>query len=219
MEIISPHFFEFYRQLQQNNSSDWFKANQKSYEEFVKHPFLKFVEVLIEKLQEKVYPTFKIPAKDLIYRINRDIRFTKDKTPYKIFSGAHLNPKGKVTEFPGLYLQMGADGCFFGGGCYYISPPALNQIRQEIAYQTDEWYKILEDKNFKDVFGTVHGVRTKTMPRNFKEETCEWLKNKQFYLWKEIPEEDFLSTEIISTLKYYAETAIPFLRFLETSFN
>ena len=219
MSYLRPAFFQFYQDLVIHNDSEWFKANQKLYEQEVKRPFLALLEDLIQAFQVNVYPHFKIPAKDLVYRINRDIRFSKDKTPYKTHSGAHINPRGKQSEYPGLYLQAGAEGCFFGGGCYMISPPSLYKIRQEIAYHTTEWEEIIQNPVFQEHYGTVQGERLKSMPRDFKEETCEWIKNKQFYLWKSIPPEAFYQDGIIQTLTKEAEASVPLLRFLERGFE
>ena len=108
--VLSPAYFRFFRELASNNSKAWFDENRSRYERDVKRPFYAMITAWIEAVQP-FDPELQASASDVIYRINRDIRFSADKTPYKVQMGAHLNLRGKkAMGFPGVYMEVGASG-------------------------------------------------------------------------------------------------------------
>src|SRR5688572_9652097 len=118
MAHFSPEFVKFFKNLAKNNSTVWFNENRKTYEAEVKKPFAAFIDELIKKVQ-KIDPAIKIKASDAIMRINKDIRFSKDKTPYNTYVAAIVSVTGrKSKEYPGMYLQLGADKIMVFGGAY-----------------------------------------------------------------------------------------------------
>ena len=113
---FSKDFLDFFKELAANNNKDWFDANRKRYDKSVKEPFKAFVADLISESQ-KIDPSIDIEAKDAIFRINRDIRFSKDKTPYKLDRSAIISAAGrKDHSIPGFYIALGPDKTYLGGG-------------------------------------------------------------------------------------------------------
>ena len=109
---FSPDFFEFFIELSMNNQKTWFDLNRKRYEEKVKAPFLEFVTTLIDRMSLIDSDFNGIVPKECIFRINKDIRFSKDKTPYKSFCSASIHVGGRKSMFPGgMYIEIGAESC------------------------------------------------------------------------------------------------------------
>src|SRR5688572_23573096 len=116
MPYFSTDFIKFFKDLAKNNSSEWFNENRKVYEKEVKKPFATFVEEMIGRIRTHE-PQVKIKAADAIMRINKDIRFSKDKTPYNTHVAANISPFGKKDKsYPGFYFQFSADGIKIVGG-------------------------------------------------------------------------------------------------------
>ena len=152
MQYFTNKFFKFFDELQKNNNKEWFEKNRAVYETEVKQPFRKLVEDLTENLA-KDYPETNRNASKAIFRINRDIRFSKDKSPYKLNVGASFNKTGtKDFETPGFYVGIGADEIGVGGGKYFCSKEDVAKIRQEIYYNHDKFKKILTAKSFKEKY-------------------------------------------------------------------
>ena len=132
MKYFNPAFFKFFDQLTKNNNKEWFDANRSIYEEEVKKPFRKLVEDLTEKLAKDL-PEINREVSKSIFRINRDIRFSLDKSPYKNHLGAVFSRTGtKDLDYPGYYMHFGADEIMVGGGKYQVDKEQLAKIRQEI---------------------------------------------------------------------------------------
>lgn len=188
MSFFTKDFLEFFRELEQNNNRDWFHGNKKRYDASVKKPFNNFVEEMISRIHA-VDPEVAIPAKDAIFRINRDIRFSKDKSPYKTHMAAVISREGRRNHAePGLYFHLGADKVYLGGGAYQLDKQPLYNVRKTIAENTDEFQKLIEDKQFKKKFGGIKGEQNKVLPKEFKEaaETQPLIYNKQFYYMAEL---------------------------------
>ena len=121
MVYFTREYQTFLQQLRKNNNKTWFDSNRKRYEEHVKQPFAAFVEVMIDLIRADDAEV-EITAKDAIFRINRDIRFSKEKSPYKTHMAANVSKEGrKSKEWPGFYFQFSADRVTVGGGTYMMS--------------------------------------------------------------------------------------------------
>ena len=137
---------KFLKDLKKNNNKPWFDAHRKEYEA-AKIDFATFIQAVIDK-HSKSDPTIKSTvAKDCMFRINRDVRFSKDKSPYKTNMGAYINRGGKKSVFAGYYFHCEPGQCFVGGGLWMPMPPELNKVRQEIDYNLDAFIKIMTSKN------------------------------------------------------------------------
>lgn len=122
MVYFTPDYLEFFKELAANNHKEWFDVNRKRYQSVVRDPFKNFISELISVLS-KSDPDLSIEAKDAIFRINRDIRFSKDKTPYKLNNSALITPGGRKNKnHPGIYLEFGPEKMAFYGGIYTHLP-------------------------------------------------------------------------------------------------
>jgi len=216
MKYFNPAFFKFLDGLSKNNNKEWFDANRETYEEEVKKPFRKLVEDLTEKLAKDV-PEINRNISKSIFRINRDIRFSKDKSPYKNHVAAVFSRKGtKDEDYPGFYMHFGANEVAVGGGKYNVTKDQLAQIRQEIFYNNKEFKKILADKNFVGVYKTLQGDKSKILAPDYKEFVKEQplIANKQFWYWADLTRKDALSDKIDTILLSHMKAGLKMNRFL-----
>lgn len=198
MAHFTEDFLKFFQGLAKNNEREWFHANKKDYETHVKNPFKDFVQLIIDKMQE-VDPTVVILPKDAIFRINRDIRFSKDKTPYKTNVSAAISAGGRKDHSkPGIYFEMGAEKFGIYSGVYMPDKNQLQSIREGIASQPKEFGKILKDRKFKKFWGEIHGEKNKRIPKEFKEdvETQPLIANKQFYVMTQFDADKILDPKL-----------------------
>lgn len=197
--FFQKDFLDFFIELAPNNHKDWFDANRKRYENFVKDPFKDFVTHLIKKLAEKD-PVFKdLDAKDCIFRINRDIRFSKDKQPYKLMVSAVIAPEGKKSKaVNGVYFELGPEHVRVYGGVYEIDKDDLLTVREGIAADPEKFKKAYQNPTFKKVFGEIRGEKNKIVPKELKEaaEKEPLILNKQWYFFTEFEPETVLSDKL-----------------------
>lgn len=219
MSYFTQDYNEFLKELAANNDRDWFKARKKRYEASVKEPFKAFVADLIEAIGEHEPETKKLLPKTAIYRIYRDTRFSKDKTPYKLYNSAVVSPYGrKSMDYPGLYFQFGAGELWIGGGSYMPPKEELHNIRQSMSEQPDRVRKLLSDSVFVKRFGEIRGDKNKRIPKEFKEahQDLPLIANKQFYFMAEYDDESIILREdlIDFVVQHYldAKAWIDFLR-------
>jgi uncharacterized protein (TIGR02453 family) len=214
MSFFSPAFFKFFEQLEKNNNKEWFEANRKTYENEVKAPFKKFVTHIINELA-KDQPDLLRDASKCIFRINRDIRFSKDKSPYKNNVAAVFNRSGTKDMRPGYYLHIGAKELFIGGGMYMLDKEQIEKVRQEIYYNADEFKKIISEKSFKSLY-TVEGEKNKVLTPDYKEFAKEQplIANKQFYFHGNLTREDILSKDLDKRVLKYFRAGAAFNDFL-----
>ena len=189
MAWFTADFNAFFKDLAKNNNKEWFDANRKRYEASVKEPFAAFVAEAIKRIR-KHDKSIQLEPKDAIFRINKDIRFSKDKTPYKLETSAIISPAGrKDHSVPGIYLAFGPEAVKFYGGCYQPEKDQLLSIRTAILHDGKGFRKAIEGKAFKALFGTVQGEVNKVLPAEFKEAAKKepLIANKQFYVGAEKP--------------------------------
>lgn len=173
---------QFLKQLSQNNNKPWFDENRKNYEE-CKAEFIDKVDSFIKSCEKFDQDIVGLESKKCIFRINKDVRFSKDKSPYKSNFGASINPGGKKSMLPGYYLHIEPGKSFLAGGCYQPMPDVLAAIRQEIDYNADEFKKILNHKDFKNYFKALSDEdKLKTAPKGYDKNHPEiaLLQHKHF---------------------------------------
>lgn len=189
MSHFNPAFVKFFKELAKNNHKEWFDENRKTYETEVREPFKAFVGLLIEEVR-KYEPEMYIKPSDAIFRINRDIRFSKDKTPYKTHSGAYLSARGKKdSTYPGLYVQLSPEGVMVASGVYMPDKTSLTDLRYFIFNHLAEFKSLYSDPKFVEVFGTINGEKQKRLPPDLKEAAVQepLLYNKQFFFETTLP--------------------------------
>jgi uncharacterized protein (TIGR02453 family) len=202
--MFTSDYTQFFKDLAANNNRDWFQENKKRYEKSVKDPFKSFVQALIEMVARHE-GEMEIQPKDCIFRINRDIRFSKDKTPYKLNCSAIVSKGGKKDKtYPGLYVEASPEHVRVYGGVYMPDKDQTFDIREKILNKTSDFKSLYEDKKFKKYFGEIRGDKNKRTDKSFMEhsETEPLIMNKQWYWFSEmdpkILESDKLITEIES---------------------
>ena len=149
--MLQSSTLKFLKDLKKNNNKPWFDAHRKEYEA-AKGDFLNFVQAIIDKHCKKDKTISGLKAKDCVFRINRDVRFSKDKSPYKTNMGAYINRGGKKSLFGGYYFHCEPGKAFLGGGLWMPMPPELSKVRQEIDYNLNAFKKIISSKKFKSVY-------------------------------------------------------------------
>jgi len=214
--IFTPEYARFFRELAANNHKDWFDANRKIYENLTRKPFIALVEGIRQHLLPFMPELGAFEARQLLFRINRDVRFSKDKSPYKPHLSAAFSSQGKTGDFPGYYLQMGAEGIWIGGGAYQMDKDSLFKVRQEIVYNPEEFESLIKDKTFVQHYEAVKGEKNKRLPPEFREdgEKIPLLYNKSFYFMRELPPEAIEAPDLLATLTSHIDAGRAFNAFL-----
>lgn len=187
--MLQPPTFKFLRDLKKNNNKPWFDEHRKQYEA-AKADFYTALETIIKGIAPFDSSIAHLKAKDCAFRINRDVRFSKDKSPYKTNMGAFISKGGKKINNAGYYIHIEPGGCFAAGGFYMPDAPQLAKIRQEIDYSFDAWKKIVAEKKFKAHFVKgVEGIEVLSRPPKGYDETnpaITYLKMKSFIVSREL---------------------------------
>lgn len=199
MAFFEKDFLDFFIELAGNNHKDWFDANRKRYEKSVKDPFKVFVQHMVDLIAKEDKRFVGLEAKDCIFRINRDIRFSKDKTPYKTYLSAVISPKGKKSDsVHGIYFEFGPEHLRAYGGIYEIDKEKIERIREAIASDIKGFQKLYQAKEFKDLFGEVLGEKNKIIAKDVKKAAEEepLIYNKQWYFYTQFEPEVLMSEDL-----------------------
>ena len=218
-EGFSKDFFKFFRDIKKNNERPWFEANKERYKEVVIAPIQDFIIALAPKLA-KVSDQIRCdprPNGGSMFRIYRDVRFSKDKSPYKTQAGIQFrHVHAKDFRAPGYYLHLAPGEVFFGGGMYMPEPPALVMIRTAIAEKPAEWKKMLAAPGIKK-FGGLGEFDTLTKPpRGFAPDNplIEDIKRKSFFVTMDSSEEEAGKPAFVSQVAKTFGDAAPLMSFL-----
>lgn len=182
--MVSPKILQFLKDIKENNNREWFHENKNYYEEYKKE-YSKLIQEFLDEMIPMDDSLRHLEVKDCAFRIARDIRFSKDKTPYKTHAGIWLSGGTKNTNLPGYYIHIEEGKSFIGGGVWWPDNNDLKKIRKEIAYFTEDLEEVLNDKNFKKEFGNFERTETnslKTSPKDYEKNhpAIEYLKLKSF---------------------------------------
>lgn len=189
--MIDVSTLNFLKKLSQNNNREWFNDNRKQYEQ-ARDNFADFINELIPTINEIDDFITDVTPKNSVFRIFRDVRFGKNKDPYKTNFGAAMCKGGRKSEYSGYYLHIKPNGeSFVGGGIYHPQPKVLNSIRQEIAFNTEAYENIIHSKPFISNFGELQGDKLVRPPKGFdKNHTAiEHLKRKDFLMLHKMEDE------------------------------
>ena len=193
MELsLSKEVFDFLKLLKNNNNRDWFNAHKDLY--LKNHQILiGYADSLIEKMS-KFDNIETVSGKKSLYRIYRDTRFSKNKTPYKTHWGGFLARATNQLR-GGYYFHIEPGNSFVGGGFWKPNPEDLKRIREDIAIDDSELRSILADKNFRNTFGELMGEQVKTAPKGYKKEhpAIDLLRHKQFLVMKKFTDKEVLA--------------------------
>jgi len=210
----------FLNDLAANNDRDWFNANKPTYEK-ARKIVEDFVQSLILELSLFDNSLHGLEAKQTMFRIYRDVRFSKNKLPYKTNMGSYISPGGKKSEKASYYLHLEPGSSFLAGGAYRPSPDNLKKIRQEILFNTQDYKDILNSKPIKKYFGEVRGDSLKRPPVGFPSDfkDIELIKNKDFLLVHEVSDDIVLSDDFLMYATKVFKALKPFNDFLNRSIS
>ncbi len=215
---IGPEFFEFLSELRTNNNRDWFKANKKRYEHDVRDPMLQLISDFGPRLL-KISPHFTAdprPVGGSLFRIYRDVRFSKDKSPYKTHTAARFQHKrAKDVHAPGFYVSLAPDEVFVGLGIWHPDGKTLRTLREAIAESGPAWRKILDKPRFRDAF-TQGGESLKRAPKDFDPEhpMIDQLKRKDYIASQELSPDDATRPDFLDRFTEACRLGAPYVRFL-----
>ena len=219
--MLKSATLKFLKDLKKNNNKPWFEVHRKEYES-AKIDFAAFIQNVIDK-HSKSDPTIKsLVAKDCMFRINRDVRFSKDKSPYKTNMGAYINRGGKKSVFAGYYFHCEPGQSFVGGGLWMPMPPELNKVRQEIDYNLDAFKKIVTSKKFKAVYKDLSHESEYVLsrvPKGYESTNpaAEYLKMKSFVSMTSLKDSDLTSKELVKKTTTAFEALQPLIDFINES--
>ena len=202
--MLTKETLQFLEDLKNNNNRDWFLENKKRYEIF-KKDYHQLVSDFLDAMKPLDATLEMLEVKNCTFRINRDIRFSKDKSPYKDHLGIWMSSGNKIHNRSGYYVHIAKDGCFIGGGLWAPEPADLKKIRNEIAYFYDDLEEILQDKKFKKEFKTFDISDTnklKNPPKGFDKEhpALEFLKLKSFVASQKFDVQELLQKDFVSKM-------------------
>lgn len=215
MTHFSPDFIAFFKKLAANNHTEWFHANKKRYEKSVKEPFLQFVTHFIQTVQTFDNTVTTTPQK-AIFRINRDVRFAADKSPYKIHASAAVESGPRSDWMPGFYFELSPEWVRIYSGIYLIDKDRLYQLRTYLAQHTTAFLDIINNPEFKKTYKNLLGERNVRIPPEFKDTAVRLpeIANKQFYVMTEYPPTLIEKETLLNTLIQHYQVALPFKNFL-----
>jgi uncharacterized protein (TIGR02453 family) len=216
--MLEPQTLRFLSQLKKNNNKPWFDAHRAAYEA-ARIDFSNFIQLVIEALQKTDTTITGLMAKDCLFRINRDIRFSKDKTPYKVAFGASIKRGGRKSPFAGYYFHLEPGQSFVGGGFWMPEAPALKAVRQEVDYNWPEFEAILKEKNFKKIYGDLYksaGVSLSTMPKGYEKDNpaATYLRLKSFIAETKVEDEELTKAGLHKKTLAAFEALQPLLQFI-----
>lgn len=208
---------KFLKDLEKNNNRPWFELNRKKYEA-AKADLQNMVADLIPAIAKFDEPIGNLAVKECTFRINRDVRFSKNKSPYKNNMAAYFSQGGKKASVAGYYFHCEPGKSYAAGGFYGPMPPELAKIRQEIDYSFDEWKKILHNKSFMKYFPEgVDGIESLVRPPKGYDENnpaINYLKMKHFIVSKPLSDEALQSKTLVKDVAKIFETMKPMIDFL-----
>lgn len=217
MSNIHPDTFSFMKELKKNNNKEWFHAHKDRYTE-IRESFIEFLESIYPYLQEFDPELKGIDVRKSVFRINRDIRFSKDKSPYKTSIAGVLiaGGKNKSSEHSGYYLHLEPEKSLIAGGAYMPVSPWLSRIRKEISSDSESFRTILESKSFIRYFGVLSGEKLKVAPRGYEKDhpDIDLLKYKSFTAVNEVSEEEVVSDSFAEHFITVSKVLKPFNDFL-----
>ncbi len=210
----------FLSRLKENNNREWFNENKAAYEE-ARGIIESFVNELIVGISQFDKPVTGLEAKKAMFRIYRDIRFSKNKTPYKTSFGSYIAPNGRKSITAGYYLHIEPGASFLAGGMHNPQSEHLKKVRQEIMYNIYEFKSILNQKVFKENFEILRGEKLKRPPKGFPAdfEDIELLKHKEFVVIHELSDDEILTDSFFENTIAVFKTMKPLNDFLNRALD
>ncbi len=221
--MLQPATLSFLKALKKNNNREWFEKNRSKYED-AKQDFETFVTAVLDKMRAIDPSIADLKTKDCVFRINRDVRFSKNKAPYKTNMAMYISKGGKKTNNAGYYLHCEPGSAFIAGGMWMPMAPELKLVRQEIDYNWDEFKKLLAAKKFKATFSDLEKTAETSLvrpPKGYDETNAaiEYLKLKSFIASTKLDDTDFTSKDLAKKVVAHFETIKPLIDFLNRALD
>jgi uncharacterized protein (TIGR02453 family) len=220
--MLQSSTIKFLKDLKKNNNKLWFEKNRSLYEN-AKADFAGFIQRVIDLHGKKDSSIKALVAKDCLFRINRDVRFAKDKSPYKSNFGASINKGGRKAEnSAGYYFQVQSGRNFAGGGIWMPEPNELKKVRQEIDYNFADFKKIIGSKKFKSVYGDLDRSAEfllRRVPKGYEPDNpaADYLKLKSFVAISFFNDTDLTSKDLVKKTVAAFEALQPVVEFINNS--
>ncbi|WP_207533858.1 DUF2461 domain-containing protein [Desertivirga arenae] len=218
--MILPATLDFLEKLRENNNREWFKQNKQLYEESHRNVYQFSAEIIKSLSQLDSTIPDQLDPKDCVMRIYRDIRFSKDKSPYKLNFGIGISAKGKNFDGPGYYLHIEPGKCFVGGGAWHPTTELLKSVRQEIDYNSSDWHEIIDSSDFKKTFNELSAEdKLQTAPKGYPSDhpDIEYLKLKSFIAARNLKDKEVMSTSAAAIVTETFEKLYPLIVFLRNA--
>lgn len=219
--MLSKSTRTFLKSLSKNNNRDWFNSNKPKYE-LAKKEFENYIDKLIREISRFDKDISGVKAKDSIFRIYRDVRFSKDKSPYKNHFGAFITYYGKNSNGPGYYIHLEPGNCFLAGGIYQPDGKQLELIRKEIDFSLKYFKKILNNSEFVKYFGELSDMgKLKTAPKGFPKDhpALNLLQHKNYIVSHKVSDKIAFSKDFPSYSLKTFRAMRPFNKFLNTALD
>lgn len=217
--MLHPKTLQFLTKLKKNNSREWFNEHRNDYEA-AKENFIELVNQILANTSQFDQELSLLTYKDCIFRINRDVRFSKNKDPYKNNMAAYFVKGGKKSWLAGYYFHCEPEGkSFIGGGLYGGEPDQIKKVRQEIDYNWEEFKGILQNKKFKKTFGDLsreEGMSLIREPKGYEKDNpaIDYIKLKNFIVSVPVTDEELTEKQLVKKIINCFATMQPLLQFL-----
>ena len=213
--MLTKEYIIFFKDLGQNNNRDWFLKQKDRYEKHAKIPFIKLIQNVLLELN-KDHVRYPVEAQKTLFRINRDVRFSTDKSPYHTILKSSITQSGKKSEMPAIYIGADAHTLRIGGGLYMIPPQKSKAIRSFVASNIQELIALEEAPSFVSHYGRIKGDKYKREDSIAQTVSTKstLLLHKQFYYMTELPLEKYLNRDLTSIIIPYIEAGKPVNQFL-----
>ncbi|MFZ9221020.1 MAG: DUF2461 domain-containing protein [Sediminibacterium sp.] len=214
--MLQSSTIQFLKALKKNNNKEWFDKNRKIYEQ-AKADYLNFVTIMLNEIQGFDTSLMELQPKQCIFRLNRDVRFSKNKDPYKTNFGASFSKGAKKVQSAGYYFHLEPGENFVGGGLWMPMAPDLNKVRQEIDYCFKEFSSILKKPAFKSTYGDMdNSMKLVRPPKGFDVDNpaLEYLKLKSFVVTRSIKDTELTDKQLVKNVVKDFKTIAPLVHFL-----
>lgn len=219
--MITPATIKFLKDLKRHNSKEWFDEHRSRYET-AKAEYLSFVTEVLEGMKLIDSSLGELQPKQCVFRINRDVRFSKNKEPYKTNFGASFSKGGKKVQCAGYYFHLEPGASFIGGGFWMPMGPELKKIRMEIDYNLDEFNAIIHDKVFKKKFSKLNQEEKLSRPPqgySIDNPALELLKLKSFIVSTSVTDADLQQKNLVQVVVNHFKTMMPLIHFLNRAID
>jgi len=219
--MLQPSTLKFLKDLAKNNNKEWFDANRSKYET-AKQDYIQLADAIIKGFCKKDPDFETLEARKCLFRINRDVRFSKDKSPYKTNFGASFERGGRISPFAAYYLHIEPGKSFIAGGVWQPDAERTKKIRQEIDYSWSDFKKIISNKKFVSLFGDLEKTKETSLsrePKGYEKENpaINYIKLKSWVVSTPLTDSDIISKDMLKKILDAFEAMQPMIVFLNNA--